>query len=252
LLKVSLSDKVAIVTGSSRGIGRAIALTLARDGANVVVNARVNIDRAREVARKIESMGRRTLVVLADVSKKDDVDNMVKRTLDEFGKIDILVNNAGVVGPTVPIQELKEEDWDRIINVDLKGTFLCCKSVIPHMISRRSGKIVNISWIAGKEGNANMTAYCAAKAGIIGFTKALAEEVAQYGIRVNCVCPALIETELAKRMDKKQVEYLKSKIPLGRLGKPEEVAELVKFLVSDVSDFITGQAFNITGGRAKY
>jgi len=252
LFKVDLSGKVAIVTGSGRGIGRSIVLSLARDGADVVVNARANIDKAREVAKAIESMGRRTLVVLADVSNKNDVEDMVKRTLEEFGNIDILVNNAGVVGPTVPIQELKEKDWDRIINVDLKGTFLCCKAVIPHMISRRSGKIVNISSIAGKEGNANMTAYCAAKAGIIGFTKALAEEVARYGIRVNCVCPALIKTELVERMDKKQAEYLKRKIPLGRLGKPEEVAELVKFLVSDASNFITGQAFNITGGRAKY
>jgi len=252
LLKVDLSGKVAIVTGASRGIGRAIALALARDGADILVNARSNIGEARKVAGKIESMGRRVLVILADVSNKEDVDNMVKKTIEVFGKIDILVNNAGVVGSTVPIQELKEEDWDRIISVDLKGTFLCCKAVVPHMINRRSGKIVNISSIAGKEGNANMTAYSAAKAGIIGFTKALSEEVARYGIRVNCVCPALIETELAERMDKQQAEYLKSKIPLGRLGKPEEVAELVKFLVSDASDFIAGQAYNIDGGRGKY
>jgi 3-oxoacyl-[acyl-carrier protein] reductase len=251
-LKVDLSGKVAIVTGASRGIGRAIALALARDGADILVNARSNIGEARKVAGKIESMGRRVLVILADVSNKEDVDNMVKKTIEVFGKIDILVNNAGVVGSTVPIQELKEEDWDRIIRVDLKGTFLCCKAVVPHMINRRSGKIVNISSIAGKEGNANMTAYCAAKAGIIGFTKALSEEVARYGIRVNCVCPALIETELVERMDKQQAEYLKSKIPLGRLGKPEEVAELVKFLVSDASDFIAGQAYNIDGGRGKY
>jgi len=251
VLKVDLSGKIAIVTGSGRGIGRAIALALARDGADVVVDD-VNINKAKEVAKEIESIGGRALIILADVSKKSDVENMVKQTLEEFGKIDILVNNAGVVGPTVPIQELKEEDWDRIINVDLKGTFLCCKAVIPHMISRRSGKIVNVSSIAGKEGNANMTAYCAAKAGVIGFTKALSEEVARYGIRVNCVCPALIETELVEIMGKQQAEYLKSKIPLGRLGKPQEVAELVKFLVSDATDFITGQAYNISGGRGKY
>jgi len=252
LVTVDLSGKVAIVTGASRGIGRAIALALAKDGANIVVNAVSNITKAREVAKEIESMGRKALVILVDVSQKKDVENMVNQTLERFGKIDILVNNAGIVGPTIPIQELSEEDWDRIISVDLKGTFLCCKAVIPHMISQRSGKIVNMSSIAGKEGNANMTAYCAAKAGIIGFTKALSEEVAKYGIRVNCVCPALIETELVERMDKKQAEYLKSKIPLGRLGKPEEVAELVKFLVSDASDFITGQAINIDGGRGKY
>jgi len=252
MIKVDLSGKVAIVTGSSRGIGRAIALALAKDGANIVVNALSNITKAREVAKEIECMGREALVVVADVSKKEHVESMVEQTLKRFGKIDILVNNAGVVGPTVPIHELSEEDWERIISIDLKGTFLCCRAVIPHMIRQRSGKIVNISSIAGKEGNANMTAYCAAKAGIIGLTKALAEEVAKYGIRVNCVCPALIETELVERMDKKQVEYLKGKIPLGRLGKPEEVAELVKFLVSDASDFITGQAINIDGGRGKY
>jgi 3-oxoacyl-[acyl-carrier protein] reductase len=252
MIKVDLSGKVAIVTGSSRGIGRAIALALAKDGANIVVNAASNITKAREVAKEIESMGREALGVVADVSKKEHVESMVEQTLKRFGKIDILVNNAGVVGPTVPIQELSEEDWERVISVDLKGAFLCCRAVIPHMIRQRSGKIVNISSIAGKEGNANMAAYCAAKAGIIGLTKALAEEVAKYGIRVNCVCPALIETELVERMDKKQAEYLKSKIPLGRLGKPEEVAELVKFLVSDASDFITGQAINIDGGRGKY
>jgi 3-oxoacyl-[acyl-carrier protein] reductase len=252
MIKVDLLGKVAIVTGSSRGIGRAIALALAKDGANIVVNAVSNITKAREVAEEIESMGREALVIVADVSKKEHVESMVEQTLKRFGKIDILVNNAGVVGPTVPIQELSEEDWERVISVDLKGTFLCCRAVIPHMIRQRSGKIVNISSIAGKEGNANMTAYCAAKAGIIGLTKALAEEVAKYGIRVNCVCPALIETELVERMDTKQAEYLKSKIPLGRLGKPEEVAELVKFLVSDASDFITGQAINIDGGRGKY
>ena len=252
MLKVDLTGKVAIVTGSGRGIGRAIALSLAEGGADVVVNARVNIDAATEVAEEIESMGSKALVIMADVSKKNDVDNMIEQTLETFGKIDILINNAGVVGPTVPISDLTEENWSHIMNVDLKGTFLCSKAVIPHMISRRSGKIVNISSIAGKEGNANMTAYCAAKAGVIGFTKALAEEVATYGIRVNCVCPALIETELVERMDEKQVEFLKKKIPLGRLGKPQEVADLVKFLASDASDFITSQAYNVTGGRAKY
>lgn len=251
MLKVDLSGKVAIVTGSGCGIGRAIALALARDGADIAVND-VSIDEARKVAKEIEFMGRIALVALADVSKKSDVEDMVKQTLEKFGKIDILVNNAGIAGPTVPVQELKEEDWDRIINVDLKGTFICCKAVIPHMISRKSGKIVSISSIAGKEGNANMTAYCAAKAGIIGFTKALSEEVARYGIRVNCVCPALIETKLVENMDKRQVEYLKMKIPLGRLGKPTEVADLVKFLVSNASDYITGQAYNITGGRGAY
>jgi 3-oxoacyl-[acyl-carrier protein] reductase len=248
-LKVDLSGKVAIVTGSSQGIGRAIALSLARDGTDIVVN---DIKDARDTAKEIEFAGRRALIVRADVSKDSEVENMMKSSLHEYGKIDILVNNAGVVGPTVPIQAMKEEDWDRVINIDLKGTFLCSRAVIPHMIDRKKGRIINVSSIAGKEGNSNMIAYCSAKAGIIGFTKALAEEVAKHGIRVNCVCPALIETELVDKMDKRQVEYLKSKIPLGRLGKPEEVADLVKFLASDASEFITGQAYTIAGGRGSY
>jgi len=251
MLKVDLTDKVAIVTGAGQGIGRAIALSLARDGAKLVINDIVE-EGAEEVAKEIELEGGEATVILADVSNKNAVGNMVRLTLEKYGKIDILVNNAGLTGPTVPVQNLREEDWDQVINVDLKGTFLCSQAVIPSMLEKQYGKIVNISSIAGKEGNANMTVYCSAKFGIIGFTKALAEEVVKKGINVNCVCPALIETELAKMMDPKQAEFLTSKIPLGRLGKPEEVADLVKFLVSDAAEFITGQAYNITGGRAKY
>jgi len=236
MLKVDLTDKVAIVTGAGQGIGRAIALSLARDGAKLVINDIVE-EGAEEVAKEIELEGGEATVILADVSNKNAVGNMVRQTLKKYGKIDILVNNAGLTGPTVPVQNLREEDWDQVINVDLKGTFLCSQAVIPSMLEK---------------GNANMTAYCSAKFGIIGFTKALAEEVVKKGINVNCVCPALIETELAKMMDPKQAEFLTSKIPLGRLGKPEEVADLVKFLVSDAAEFITGQAYNITGGRAKY
>ncbi|MFX1465401.1 MAG: SDR family NAD(P)-dependent oxidoreductase, partial [Promethearchaeota archaeon] len=173
MLKVDLSEKVAIVTGAGQGIGRAIALNLAKDGAKLVINDIVE-ENAKEVVKEIESKDGEAIAILADVSNKNAVEHMIKRTLEKYGKIDILVNNAGISGPMVPVQDLSEKDWDKVINVDLKGTFLCSQAVIPHMIENGYGKIVNISSIAGKEGNANMTAYCAAKSGIIGFTKALA------------------------------------------------------------------------------
>ncbi len=251
MLKVDLSDKVAIVTGAGQGIGRAIAQSLARDGAKLVIND-IAEENAKEVAKEIESKGGEATVILADVSNKNAVEHMVRLTLEKYGKIDILVNNAGISGPMVPVQNLSEDDWDRVINVDLKGTFLCSQAVIPHMLENEYGKIVNIASIAGKEGNANMTAYCAAKSGIIGFTKALAEEVVKNGINVNCICPALIATELTLGLGEEQIKFLTEKIPVGRLGKPEEVADLVKFLVSDAANFITRQAYSISGGRSKY
>ncbi len=251
MLKVDLSDKVAIVTGAGMGIGRAIALNLAKDGAKLVINDIVE-ENAKEVVKEIESKGGDAIAILADVSNKNAVEHMIKLTLEKYGKIDLLVNNAGISGPMVPVQNLSEEDWDRVINVDLKGTFLCSQAVIPHMLEKGYGKIVNISSIAGKEGNANMTAYCAAKSGIIGFTKSLAEEVVKKGINVNCICPALIGTELTLGMGEEQIKFLTEKIPKGRLGTPEEVADLVKFLVSDAASFITRQAYSISGGRSKY
>lgn len=251
MLKVDLSDKVAIVTGAGMGIGRAIALSLAKDGAKLVINDIVE-ENAKKVVKEIESKGGDATAILADVTNKNDVENLVRLTLARYGKIDILINNAGISGPMVPVQELEEKDWDRVIDVDLKGTFLCSQAVIPHMLEKEYGKIVNISSIAGKEGNANMTAYCAAKSGIIGFTKALAEEVVKKGINVNCICPALIGTKLTLDLGEEQIKFLTEKIPIGRLGKPEEVADLVKFLVSDAASFITRQAYSISGGRSKY
>ncbi len=251
MLKVDLSDKVAIVTGAGQGIGRAIALSLAKDGAKLVINDIVE-ENAKEVVKEIESNGGDATAILADVSNKNAVEHMISLTLEKYGQIDILVNNAGISGPMVPVQNLREEDWDKVINVDLKGTFLCSQAVIPSMLEKQYGKIVNISSIAGKEGNANMTAYCAAKSGIIGFTKALAEEVVKNGINVNCICPALIATELTLGLGEEQIKFLTEKIPIGRLGKPEEIADLVKFLVSDAASFITRQAYSISGGRSKY
>lgn len=251
-IRVDLNGKVAIVTGASQGIGYAISQSLARDGANVIINDLPTcLDLAKAVAKELETFGVKTLVAIADISEWEQVHRMVEDTIKYFGKIDILINNAGVLGPIAPIIALKESDWDRVINVNLKGVFLCCKAVIPYMIKRRSGKIINIASVAGREGNPNMVAYCASKAGVIGLTRALAEELAPFNIQINCVAPVLTETSMLKGYTKEQLELLKSKIPLGRLAKPQEVADLVKFLASDAADFITGQTYNISGGRRK-
>jgi 3-oxoacyl-[acyl-carrier protein] reductase len=251
-INVDLSDKVAIVTGAAQGIGRSIALSFAKDGANVVINDLPNyLDLAETLAKELEAFGRRALIAIADVSDWEQVQKMVEDTVRVFGKIDILVNNAGILGPIAPIVELEVSDWDRVINVNLRGVFLCCKAVLPYMIKRRSGKIINIASVAGREGNPNMVAYCAAKAGVIGLTRALAEELAPFNIQINCVAPVLTETSMLKGYTKEQLELLKSKIPLGRFAKPYEVADLVKFLASDAANFITGQTYNISGGRGK-
>jgi 3-oxoacyl-[acyl-carrier protein] reductase len=249
-IKVDLSGQVAIVTGAGRGIGRAVALTLASDG-SAIVACDVDIESLEKLANEVRALGRKVLTIKADVSKESDVKRLVEQTLKEFKRIDILVNNAGILGPCRPLVEVSEEEWDQVMNVNLKSVFLCCKYVIPYMINK-NGKIVNIASIAGKEGDPNLTPYTVSKHGVVGLTKALAKEVARLGIRVNSVCPALIETDMLKNMDKSTFEKLKEMIPLGRAGKPEEVAEVVKFLVSDASSFITGHACDASGGRAAY
>jgi NAD(P)-dependent dehydrogenase (short-subunit alcohol dehydrogenase family) len=186
------------------------------------------------------------------VSKWTDVERMVKQVLEKFGRIDILVNNAGLMGNYYLVTDYPEEEWDRLIDVNLKGTFLCCKAVLPAMIKKKYGKIISLASVAGKEGNARMAAYSASKAAIIALTKTVAKEVASYGIQVNCVSPALCETDMAKDMTPEQRALLTSKIPLGRLGKPEEVAAVVKFLASDESSFVTGQCYDISGGRSVF
>jgi len=246
-----LSGQVAIVTGAGKGLGWAIAERLARDGANIVI---AEIDRQSGEARanEIKKMGRESLAIPTDVSRWSEVENMVKQTMARFKQIDILVNNAGILGPYHPVMEYPEDIWDQVIAVHLKGTFLCCKAVLPVMKMQKSGKVVNMGSVAGKEGNANMSPYATAKAGIIGLTKTLGKEMAPYNVRVNCVSPALIETDMAKEMTPEQRALLTSKIPMGRLGKPEEVAAVVKFLVSEESSFVTGQCYDISGGRSVY
>jgi len=253
-----LDDKVAIVTGAGRGIGEAISIRLAREGADVVV-CDVNLDSAKETAEKIETIGQRSLAIKTDVSKSSDVEKMVNLTLEKFGKIDILVNNAGIV-IVKQIVELEEEEWDKVIDVDLKGVFLCSKAVAKVMINQKSGKIINISSDSGKTGYALFTSYNAAKFGVIGFTQGLAKELAPYGINVNAVCPGIVGTkmweyvdeQLGKRWGLPKGEALKmhiKQIPLGRLETPEDVAGVVAFLASQDADYMTGQAINVTGGR---
>jgi 3-oxoacyl-[acyl-carrier protein] reductase len=246
-----LLEKVAIVTGAGRGLGWAIAQRLALDGANLVI-AEIDGQSAQEKAAAIRQMKREALAVQMDVSRWADVESMVRQVMFKFNRIDILVNNAGILGPYSPVMEYPEEIWDRVIAVHLKGTFLCCKGVLPIMQAQGSGKVVNMASVAGKEGNANMAPYSAAKAGIMGLTKTMAKEMAPYNVCVNCVSPALIETDMAREMTPEQRALLISKIPLGRLGKPEEVAAVVKFLVSDEASFVTGQCYDISGGRSVY
>lgn len=246
-----LQGRVAIVTGAGRGIGWAVALRLARDGVDVVI-AEVDMQAARSAAQEIEALGRKALMVEVDVSNKSQVQAMVQRTLDEWGHIDILINNAGILGPTCPVVEIEEEGWDRTLDVHLKGTFLCSQAVAPHMVAQGWGRIVSMASVAGKEGNPNLAPYSVAKAGIICFTKSLGKELATTGVTVNCISPTVVETDLIKGVTKEYLAMLLAKIPMNRTCKLEEVAALIRFLVSDEAAFITGQCYDLSGGRSVY
>jgi len=249
--EMDLLGKVAIVTGAGRGLGWAIAQRLAQDGANLII-AEIDGQSAEEKAAVIRQMERQALPVQMDVSRWTEVESMVKQVMSKFNRIDILVNNAGILGPYFPVMEYPEEIWDQVIAVNLKGTFLCSKAVLPFMKKQGSGNIVSMASVAGKEGNASMAPYSASKGAIIALTKTLAKEMAPYNVRVNCVSPTLIETDMVKGMAPEQRALLTSKIPMGRLGKPEEVAAVVRFLVSDEASFVTGQCYDISGGRSVY
>jgi 3-oxoacyl-[acyl-carrier protein] reductase len=243
---MELKAKVALITGAAQGIGKAVTLVLARHGADVVV-ADVNIEKAQETAREVEALGRAAMAVRVDVTHLEDVEKMVEAAVQRFGKIDILVNNAGIARDKL-ILRMTEEDWDTVLNVNLKGTFNCTKAVIKHMSKQRSGKIVNIASVVGMMGNPGQANYSASKAGVIGLTKTVAREFAARGINVNAIAPGYIQTPMTEVLPEKAKEELKRLIPMNRLGQPEDVAHAVLFLVSEVSSYITGNILNVNGG----
>ena len=240
-----LKDKVALVTGASRGIGKAAALALASQGAKIVVNYARSSNAAEATVQEIVKAGTEAIALQADVSQSAEVDDLIKQTLDKLGRIDVLVNNAGITKDTLLLR-MKPEQWQAVIDLNLTGVFLCTKAVSKTMLKQRSGRIINIASVAGQMGNPGQANYSAAKAGVIGFTKTVAKELANRGITVNAVAPGFIETDMTEDLKSDDIINF---IPLGRYGKPEEVAGTIRFLAADpAAAYITGQVFNVDGG----
>lgn len=245
---MDLRGRVAIVTGAAQGIGKSIAIQLAAAGANVVI-ADLAEEMAKTVAEEISRKGTEVISIGVDVSSLSSVEEMVKKTLDKFGRIDILVNNAGITRDAL-VMRLKEEDWDLVLDVNLKGAFNCIKAVSPVMLKQKSGKIVNIASIVGIIGNVGQANYSASKGGLIALTKSCARELASRQINVNAVAPGFIQTSMTERLPAEVKQKLSSQIPFGKLGKPEDVANVVLFLVSEESSYITGEVIKVDGGMA--
>ncbi len=243
---MELAGKVALVTGGAQGIGRAIGLMVARNGADVAVSD-INMETARSTADEIEKMGRRALIIEANVARFEDGERMVRETVDTLGRIDILINNAGIARDKLLLR-MSEEDWNMVLDINLKGAFNCTRSAVRYMAKQKSGRIVNIASVVGLMGNAGQANYAASKAGLIGFTKSVAREVASRGITVNAVAPGYIDTPMTQALPEKVKEELKKLIPMDRLGTPEDVAKTVFFLVTSASDYVTGQVLQVNGG----
>lgn len=243
---MSLTGKVAVVTGAAQGIGKAIALTLAQDGADIVVSD-INLEKAKETAKEIEALERKALAIQTNVAKGDDVETLAKTTLETFNKVDIIVNNAGITRDNL-LMRMKDEEWDQVLEVNLKGTFYCTRAFLRSMLKQKSGRIVNITSVVGAMGNAGQANYSASKAGVIGFTKTIAREVASRSITVNAVAPGFIDTDMTKGLPEEVRKNLLNQIPLGRLGTPQDIAEAVRFLVSEEAAYITGQIIHVNGG----
>jgi 3-oxoacyl-[acyl-carrier protein] reductase len=246
---MDLSNRVAIVTGSARGIGKAIALKLADAGATVVVNDVGDAAQINSVVDAIKAMKRNALAIIADVSSADDVNRLVAETMSAFGHIDVLVNNAGITRDQL-LMRMSDEDWDRVMNVDLKSVFLCSRAVIRHMLKQRWGRIISISSITGVMGNPGQANYAAAKAGIIGLTRTIAKEVASRGITANAIAPGLIDTAMSQQVPPEALAEIKQRIPLGYAGTPQDVAAAVAFLASEEARYITGQVIGVDGGMS--
>ncbi|MDF2875233.1 MAG: fabG 3 [Sporomusa sp.] len=242
-----LDGHVAIVTGASRGIGRAVAIALANVGAKVVINYAGNAEAAEEVRKAITDKGGDAITIQADVANAEAVEILVKKTIEAYGKIDVLVNNAGITRDSL-LMRMKDEDWDAVMNTNLKGVFYCTKAVSKFMMKQRSGKIINMTSVVGVMGNAGQANYAAAKAGVIGFTKSMAKELASRGITVNAIAPGFIATDMTHGLSEQVKVDLATKIPLNRLGTAEDVAAAAVFLATESANYITGQTLNVDGG----
>jgi len=245
-----LKGQIAVITGAARGIGYAAAERLIASGASVAIWD-VDAEVAKTAAASLGDKDR-VFPVGVDISDWAQVERATQATTDNFGAIDILVNNAGIAGPNMPVWEFPIETWRQIVDIDLNGVFLCCRSIVPVMLKKKTGRIVNVASVAGKEGNPNAAAYSAAKAGVIGLTKSLAKELADTDIRVNALTPATAETDILKQLSAEQIEYMRARIPIGRLGTVAENAAMIAFMCSPDCSFTTGAVFDTSGGRCTY
>ena len=243
----TLNSKTAIVTGAARGIGRAVALNLAESGVSLVLNYYQNEEAALGLVKEIDALGGRCVLVQGDVSNPGDAQKLIDSALENFNELDILINNAGINKDNLLIR-MKEEEFQRVVDVNLLGTFYCTKYAGKIMMKKRYGRIVNVSSVVGIAGNAGQSNYAASKAGIIGFTKSVAKELATRNITVNAIAPGYIKTDMTDQLSEEQKDRILSRVPLGRFGLPEDVANMVNFLISDKADYITGQVFRIDGG----